>query len=129
MSPSRRMLTDERMEQIISLLLLVGVVMAGVIVFAGGIYYLVHHGADVPDYRVFRGEPVELRSLSGILGAAISLQGRGIIQLGLLLLIITPVARVAFSLLGFARQRDRVYVIATLIVLGVLVHNLTSGFR
>jgi uncharacterized membrane protein len=123
------MLTDERMEQIISLLLLVGVVMAAVIVFVGAIYYLAQHGADVPDYRVFRGEPVELRSLSGILAAAISLQGRGIIQLGLLLLIITPVARVAFSLLGFARQRDRVYVIATLIVLGVLIHNLAGGFR
>jgi uncharacterized membrane protein len=129
MSAFRRMSGDERMERIISLLLLVGVAAAAVVVFSGGIHYLVHHGADVPDYHVFRGEPSRLRSLSGILAYAISLRGRGIIQIGLLLLIITPVARVAFSLLAFARQRDRIYVIVTLIVLGVLIHNLVGGVR
>ena len=52
------------------------------------------------------------------------LGGRGIIQLGLLLLIATPVARVVFSVIGFVRQRDFVYVVLTLIVLAVLLYSL-----
>ena len=40
-----------------------------------------------------------------------ALRGRGIIQLGLLFFIATLVARVAFSIFGFAEERDRVYVV------------------
>jgi uncharacterized membrane protein len=52
-----------------------------------------------------------------------------VIQLGLLLLLATPVARVAFSVLAFACQRDKVYVIVTLIVLGVLIYSMAGGLR
>jgi uncharacterized membrane protein len=48
-------------------------------------------------------------------------------QLGLLLLIATPVARVAFSVFAFALQRDRLYVVVTLAVLGVLAFSMTGG--
>jgi len=58
---------------------------------------------------------------------ALTLRGRGIIQLGLLLLIATPVARVAFSVAAFALQRDRLYVVVTLVVLAILLYSLTSG--
>ena len=58
------------------------------------------HGHAVPEYRVFRGEPGDLRSISGIVSDARSLGGRGLIQLGLLLLIATPIARVVFSVVG-----------------------------
>ena len=51
-------------------------------------------------------------------------RGRGIIQLGLLLLIATPIARVVFSVYAFARQRDRTYVLVTLVVLAVLLYSL-----
>jgi uncharacterized membrane protein len=55
---------------------------------------------------------------------AFSFQGRGIIQLGLLLLIATPVARVALSIVGFAAERDRMYVSFALIVLAILFYSL-----
>jgi len=58
---------------------------------------------------------------------ALSFHPRSIIQLGLLLLIATPVARVAFSVLAFAWQRDRTYVIVTLIVFAILIYSLTGG--
>jgi uncharacterized membrane protein len=45
----------------------------------------------------------------------------------LLLLIATPILRVAFSLVGFAIERDRAYVIITSIVLAVLLYSLISG--
>jgi uncharacterized membrane protein len=48
-------------------------------------------------------------------------------QLGLFLLIATPVARVVFSLLAFAIQRDHLYVGITLVVLAVLTFSLTGG--
>ena len=48
------------------------------------------------------------------------MQGSGIIQMGLLLLIATPVARVVFSVFAFAVQRDSLYVAVTLVVLVVL---------
>ena len=54
-------------------------------------------------------------------------RGRGVIQLGLLLLIATPIARVAFSVVGFALERDRMYVVFTLIVLAILLYSLLGS--
>ncbi|HXU49289.1 MAG TPA: DUF1634 domain-containing protein, partial [Candidatus Binatia bacterium] len=55
---------------------------------------------------------------------ATKLTGRGLIQLGLLLLIATPVARVIFSVFAFLYERDWKYVFFTLIVLGLLIFSL-----
>jgi uncharacterized membrane protein len=113
-----------RMERMISLLLRVGVVAASALVLAGGLHYLHQYGGGVPHYGVFQGEPASLRTLGGILGAAAHLDSRALIQFGLLLLILTPVARVVFSVAAFALQRDRLYVCVTLLVLAVLLYNL-----
>jgi uncharacterized membrane protein len=90
---------------------------------------LLRHGSSAPNYAVFRGEPVDLRTVSGIVRDAFSLRTRGIIQLGLVLLIATPVARVAFSVLAFALERDWLYVVVTLIVLGVLIYSLAGSHQ
>ncbi|MBI3909718.1 MAG: DUF1634 domain-containing protein [Armatimonadetes bacterium] len=127
MSWPRRTLTEQQVEEIIGNLLRIGVITAAAVVLAGGVLYLVRHGASPPGYHVFRGEPADLRSVSGIVADALALRGRGLIQLGLLLLIATPVARVAFSVLAFALQRDHTYVIVTLIVLTVLLYSLAWG--
>jgi uncharacterized membrane protein len=118
--------TDQKVEVIIGNLLRAGVLLAAGVVLIGAGIYLVRHGAEPADYRAFRGEPSELRHLSGIVGDAMALQGRGIIQLGLLLLIATPIARVAFSTIAFAAERDRMYVGFTLIVLTVLIYGLVG---
>lgn len=119
--------TDQRVDEIIGNLLRVGVIAAAAVVLSGGALYLVQHGATIPDYRVFHGEPAYLRGVSGILSAARALDGPGLIQLGLLVLLATPVARVAFSVFAFALQRDRTYVVVTLIVLAVLLYSLGAG--
>jgi uncharacterized membrane protein len=119
--------TDHEVEQVISKLLLAGVSTAALIVFAGGVLYLVRHGHEVPHYGVFRGEPEELRTIGGVLHTARELSARAIIQLGLGLLIATPVARVAFSLFAFFRQRDATYVVVTGIVLATLLFALFYG--
>jgi uncharacterized membrane protein len=127
MSQPRRAWTDDQVEQILGTLLRSGVIIAAVVVLAGGILYLIRYGATLPDYRVFRGEPADLRSLSGIVTDTLAFSYQGIIQLGLLLLIATPVARVAFSVLAFTLQRDRTYVAVTLIVFAMLLYSLIGG--
>jgi len=116
--------TDRKVEDLIGNLLRVGVLLSAVVVFTGGVVYLARHGGEAADYRVFHGEPNELRTIPGVLRETFAFQGRGIIQLGLLLLIATPVARVALSILGFAAERDRMYVAFAVIVLVILLYSL-----
>ena len=116
--------TDQRIENIIGGMLRVGVILSTAFVLGGGIWYLFQFGAGRPEYRSFQGEPAMLRSVSGIVRGAVALDERSWIQLGLLLLIATPVARVLFSIFAFAAQRDRTYVTITLIVAGVLLYSL-----
>lgn len=121
------MVTDHAVEQLIGRLLQIGVLIAAAITIAGGTLLLVQHGRAPADYGVFRGEPSYLRSLSGIVGAALKGDSRAIVQLGLAFLIATPIARVAFTLVAFALQRDRVYVGVTLLVLALLLFGLLFG--
>lgn len=119
--------SDHRTEAVIGGLLRVGVLLAASIVLLGGMVYLVRHGTSIPEYHVFQGEPTDLRTISGILSYALSFHGRGIIQFGLLILIATPVVRVAFSVVAFALERDRLYIGVTLIVLAVLLFSFAGG--
>jgi uncharacterized membrane protein len=119
---------DRRIEVILGNLLRTGVLVSAAVVLVGACIYLYRHAHDPADYRVFRGEPSEYRTISGVIQSVISGRGQGIIQLGLLLLIATPIARVAFSVVGFAIERDRLYVSFTLLVLAILLYSfLGSG--
>jgi uncharacterized membrane protein len=119
--------TDRSIEEIVGTLLRIGVSLSALVVSFGAVIYLIHHGRSPADYRVFRGEPSDLRTLSGIVRDAFALRGRGIIQFGLLLLIATPVVRVAFSIWGFAAEEDRLYMVFTGIVLVILLYSLLGS--
>ena len=125
--PAERSWTDKKIETAIARLLQGGVSLAAMIVFSGACIYLARHGSSPVDYRTFRGEPEDYRTLRGIAHNVATWHGRGMIQLGLLLLIATPIARVAFSIWGFFEERDRMYVVFTLIVLAVLLYSLTGS--
>ncbi|MEZ4861784.1 MAG: DUF1634 domain-containing protein [Caldilineaceae bacterium] len=118
--------TDEQIDQMLGALLRTGVILAAAIVLLGGVLYVINYGAVQPDYQIFHGEPADLRGVAGILVDAGTFHSRGLIQFGLLLLIATPVARVLFSVVAFALQRDRTYIIVTLIVLGALLYSLLA---
>ncbi|MFL6440023.1 MAG: DUF1634 domain-containing protein [Terriglobales bacterium] len=115
--------SDEKLELIMGNLLRIGVMIAALVVFAGGCIYLLHQGHPRPDYRNFHGEPASLRTVQGIAEEAAAMHSAGIIQLGLLLLIATPVMRVVFAVVGFALERDYLYTIVSVIVLGVLMYS------
>jgi len=114
---------DERMDSIISVLLRTGVILSSIVVLIGGIFYLFEYGRMVPDYHVFRGEPASLSGFHGIVKALFSLHGRNWIQFGLVMLVATPVARVAFCVFAFFEEKDWTYVALTLIVLSVLLFS------
>ena len=121
---------DRRLETIIGRLLQIGVLASAVTVLAGGVLYLVQSHSGRVDYRNFvplgssaPGSP-DLLTVSGILRSAIHFDSLGLIQSGLLLLIATPVARVALAAVGFALERDRLYTVVSLIVLLILAFSL-----
>ena len=118
---------DKRVEVFLAKMLRWGVLLAALVVFVGGAWFLAESHEVPQNYRTFRGEPVGLRAVPQIVRQAIALQPLGLIQFGLLLLIATPVARVLFSVLGFALERDWMYALLTLLVLALLVYTLTSG--
>ena len=124
---SEHHVTDKGIEKMVSNLLRVGVIISGSVVAIGGALYLARHGGETVDYHVFKQLPATDRILPDILHSAIHNRARSIIQVGIVLLILTPVARVAASLVGFALEPDKKYVLITAIVLSVLLYSLISG--
>jgi len=108
----------------IGILLRVGVSLAATLVAIGGLLFLAHNAAAHFDYHVFRSEPPDLRGVEGVSRRAMAGSGRAIIQAGLIVLIATPVLRVALSAAVFARQRDWIYTAFTLAVLALLGYGL-----
>jgi uncharacterized membrane protein len=118
---------DERVERVIGRLLQIGVLLAALVVVIGGVLLLAQYGSLPAGFRTFKGEDPTLKSIGGIVGAALRGDSRGVVQLGLVLLIATPVARVALTLGAFIIQRDRLYILTTTIVLALLLYGLLWG--
>lgn len=124
---SSKALTDTDIERMVSVLLRAGVLIAAAVVLGGGIYFLCRHGAEPVNYRNFAGQPSIDRHIIEIVEGAFSARPRSVIQLGILLLIATPIARVVLCLIGFTIERDRKFIIVTAIVLAVLLYSLIGG--
>lgn len=111
-------MTDTRLELIVGNLLRAGVILAATVVLAGGAWYLASHGGAVANYHNFRGTHEPMPWTQGLTPPLVT------IQIGLLLLIATPVARVVFCIVAFALEHDRMYVVFTLVVLAILAYSL-----
>jgi uncharacterized membrane protein len=114
-------------EQIIGQLLRAGVLLAALVVLVGGALYLQQTAHARRDFKTFHGVAPDLKSIVDVAEGAWRLQPESIIQLGLLLLIATPIARVAFSIAAFALERDWMYVGLTVVVLAVLLYSLMQS--
>lgn len=126
MRDNKNVMSDEKMDQIIGNLLRVAVILSAAFVLTGSVIYLMRHGFEMPEYSVFSGVPRNLRDLREIIDIAWQIRSVGIIQLGLLLLIATSVARVIFSVFAFMIQRDYMYALVTSIVLAVLILSIAG---
>src|SRR5215475_10117051 len=117
-------MTDERLEILIGILLRLGVLTAAAVVAISGVLFVVAHHAERPSYSKFQFDADGLSTIAGILRGSINFQPAAMIQLGLLLLIATPILRVALAAVGFYLEGDRLYLGVSLIVLTILLSSL-----
>jgi uncharacterized membrane protein len=121
-----RELTDKQFETAVAYMLMIGLVLASLLVIAGGALLLRDPFHAIPDYAEFHSARLSLRTIPGVWAGALHLDAPSLIQLGLLLLIATPIARVVFCVFGFATQRDKLYTTVSAIVLLILLYSVTS---
>lgn len=114
-------MNDERLDNIVGMVLRAGVMLAAALVLAGGIAFMASRHEAAPDHRKFHAEATPLASIHGVYAGAIALNPLYIIQFGLLILIATPVVRVIVCAASFALERDWTYAIVSLIVLALLL--------
>ena len=118
---------DQDLDQSVAAMLRLGVSLAALIVLVGAVLLLLHPGTPISDYREFHEGNPALRTFAGIVEGAIDLAPKSVIQLGLVVLIATPVARVVLCVVGFARQRSALYVGVSTLVLAILMYSLLRG--
>ncbi|HZD47470.1 MAG TPA: DUF1634 domain-containing protein [Silvibacterium sp.] len=121
-------LTDQKLEVAIGRMLQTGVLLAAAVVLIGGVLYLRQETGPRPDYSHFTGVAESLRSPEGIVTHAVHGDPQSIIQLGLLLLIATPIARVVLAAAGFLIEKDHLYFWVSVIVFAVLLYSLMHAF-
>jgi uncharacterized membrane protein len=115
------------MKVVISWILRSGIFLSMAFVLVGGAIFIYRHGHSIPDYRVFKGVPYFIHDTGGIIQGIFNIKGQAIIQAGIILLIATPIVRVAFSAIGFLIEKDYLYTFITLLVLLIIVASMLSG--
>lgn len=132
---SKKFWTEKDMELYVGKILRYGVLLSCIITLLGGIIYLYQNHNSMPDYspipegEVFSGTAYYLREFSTIIPRILELDGAAIIQLGVIVLIATPIFRVAFSAIAFLLEKDYLYVTITLIVLVIILGNMILGIH
>lgn len=121
-------LSNDQMKSILGIILRVGLFSSAFLIVTGGILFFIQHPGEHINFSLFRGEPERLRQAHVILIQALELKSRAIIQLGILLLIATPVARVLFSLMSFVFEKDWIYIVISSIVLVILSFSLFGNY-
>jgi uncharacterized membrane protein len=119
----KKKIQDADLEWVIGQLLRYGVLLSSVIVAAGGVIYLYRHGSQAPLYQQFKGEPSKMKEIGPLWQAVLRGEGRPLIQLGLLVLVATPIVRIVFSVFGYLLEKDYLYVTITAVVLAVILWN------
>jgi uncharacterized membrane protein len=120
-------ISDYDIESVMGTLLITGVIISATLILIGGVFYLSQMGFSIPHFTTFIGEPSHLRSVKQIVSGAFHFDSLSIIQLGILILIATPISRVIFSVIGFFFEKDYLYVIISLIVLGIIAYSIFSS--
>jgi uncharacterized membrane protein len=118
---------DQRMERRMGLLLRTGVMAAALTVALGGVVYLAQHGRDAVSYSVFRAMPLSVDHPRIVVEQIRASRAELVLDIGILLLIATPVMRVVLGLFSFARERDWMYVVVSALVLGALLFGTFHG--
>ncbi len=124
------------MQQLVGNTLRIGVSLACLVAFVGGLLYLIHHGGESFDISMYKdfsyahaSQHADYTTLRGIWTGLTSFTAIGWIQTGVLILILTPIMRVALSLVDFIKERDWLYAVITAVVLAVIISNSLEGLK
>jgi uncharacterized membrane protein len=123
--------TLRRIENLISHVLRIGVTVSLLVVVLGTVISFIHH----PGYLKMPAALAPLTApasdtpptLHDVWTGALAWRGQSLVMVGLILLIATPVLRVAVSVAVFLIQRDRVFVLITLLVFALLMASYFVG--
>lgn len=116
------LMTPERFRIVVSTVLLIGVSTAAVLVGAGFVAALA-----VGWQGSLLGQPMSTApntDFGQLTSGLAALRPVAITQLGLVVLLATPVMRVAASVVGFALEEDWLYTLITLAVLAILLTSI-----
>jgi uncharacterized membrane protein len=120
-----------KVELLISNLLRTGVIASLIVVVAGLILSFFHHPAYLHSpaklSQVTSPSRTPWHTLAGLIEGLKHFRGEAVIMTGLLLLIATPVMRVAVSIVAFLIERDWIFVIVTSFVLAMLLLSFFLG--
>ncbi len=120
-----------QVELFISNLLRIGVITSLAVVVIGTVVTFAHHPENLSSQASLRQltahDAIFPHTLPAAAWAIRQGQGRGIVILGLLLLVATPVLRVAASIVGFIYEKDMLFVVITSIVLALLLLSFVLG--
>ena len=114
---------DRSIETILGNLLRIGVIIAGSVVIIGAVLFLVRHGLEIPSYHIFKSDSFNFSDFRDLFKGIITFRSVSIMELGILLLIATPILRVLFSVFAFAYEKDYMYVVFTVIVFIILIFS------
>ncbi len=114
----------ENFKLIISKLIIAIVIIATIVTCVGGIMYLWQHGHETISYQLFQGEPQPYTSFFGIWQSAFSFSAKGIMQLGLLLLVVGQAVRVLLTTWLFAKEKDYFFSFSSLFIFAVMMYSL-----
>jgi uncharacterized membrane protein len=126
MEAKKHKFRDTDMQAVIGWVLRLGVIASISIVIFGGLVYLFRHGEEAPNHSKFTKLP-DFVQLNGIVKGIFDFHGRSIIQAGIILLIATPIVRVIFSAISFVLEKDRLYILISLLVLLIIFMSSISG--
>lgn len=114
---------DKDIQSLLGKLLRAGVFTSLVCTTIGGIIYLYHNGWSSINYNTF--ENTSLHRISFF--SSHDPLGVYIIKIGVLVLILTPIARVLFSLVAFFLEKDYLYTTISTIVLIIMICSMVFG--
>jgi uncharacterized membrane protein len=120
-------LSEQDLDRRMGRLLQAGVLLAAAVMLIGGCIYLFVTPEPLPDYEHFHSGVESFRSIPHMFRQAFRGNAAALIQVGTLLMIATPVARVVFAIYAFGRRRDRLYFGVSSIVLALLLYGLFFG--
>ena len=115
-------LTQEQGEKAIAIVLRYGALLATVVMAVGITLTLVH---GIPA-TIGESRPVHLELL---VEQVLRLEPVAIIELGILLLLFTPIARIVIAVIGFALERQWKYVAISLGVLAVVLLSISFAIE